>query len=73
MDYYSLPSFVNDALCAQEDQAYAEAESIIAEAQPLLNDAIARVKYLAERIQVWSLSVLECAAGEYDRCPGLHH
>ena len=51
MNFYAIPSYINDAMCASEDKAYAELDAIMIEAQPLINAAVLRIEYLAERIR----------------------
>jgi len=54
MNICDLPSYINDAMCVFEDGAYYEVAAIMEEAQPLLNAAEARIKYLADCIRSWA-------------------
>ena len=58
MDITFLPCFVNDAVCALDDGDYEKVENIMAESQPLINEAESTAGKLAGAIHTWSRSIV---------------
>ena len=59
MSFLDLPSYINDAMCALSDKEYYETNAIMTEAQPLINAAESRIKYLADCIKTWAGCIKE--------------
>jgi len=66
MSFLYLQDYINDAKCAQKDENYSEAAAALELAEPLYDEAVLRVKYLAESVSTWSFAIVENITVEND-------